>query len=182
MTHPVPPPEPPPIIQTLPPVSPAFNSLSEFPFNLLSTPDSPVSAPKSAAVLGSPLSVSYPVGLVKKTNIFKGITNTSVKPQRSNRLLSVLRSSKRRKPALGLRAGRVNTKFSAADIKSPQPQPVEFSFQAPAQTKPASPIPVEQKQPVVRPIPALIPSSPPQKPSEQSPPPSTFSIRIVEKK
>jgi hypothetical protein len=196
MTHPVPPSEPPPIIQTLQPeasrpgstgVSGSFSAGQGVNAKKLYSPILPkslasgasrFSAAKSAALLGTPISVGYPVEL-ETTNLFKGsATNASA------RLLPNQPSS----------AARVNTanEVIASETKSPNPQSVEFNFRFPAaETQPAtSPIPTEeQKQPVAQPAPAPVDPSvspiqspgtpqPQNQPFGQSPPPA--GKRIVE--
>lgn len=137
MTHPVPPPEPPPIIQTLQPEAshPDAQGVSAnklyspiLPKSLASKP-SRFSAAKSAALLGPPISIGYHVERIDSTNLFKGsATDASASPPRSIQPLS----------ASGVNTASV---VIASETRSPTQQPVvEFNFQAPVvETQPATP-------------------------------------------
>ena len=185
MTYPVLPPEPHPIVQTLPPeainlASTNAPSTSATQSGTHTLPESFAPEPSflsvatSAELLGQPISVGYPVEQVETKNSSDdttvAVTNA---PSRSIQPLSV---------------GDVSTTSSIAKLKklaaqtnieppSPQapegdstalsdvsessnPQPVEFNFQAPTvETQPApSPLPAsEQRQPFVQPAPAPVP-------------------------
>lgn len=171
MTHPVPPPEPLPIIQTLQPEAShpdaqgvSANKLySPILTKSLASKPSRFSAAKSAALLGSPISIGYHVERIDSRNIFKGsATNASALPPRSTQPLS----------ASGVNIAK---QVIASQTRSPNQQPVvEFNFQAPAvETQPATPpFPPElQLQPVSQPVPAPVaPSvSPTQSPSTPQP-------------
>lgn len=193
MTHPIPPPEPPPIVQTLPPE--AFHqSLTSEPWkfatqpvttNTISSPTLPesveskpafLSAAKSAELLGSPISVGYPVEQVETKNaaddsarVNAAFASRSIQPLRVSDVSTTSTIAKLKKFTAETTIGQIKPSSSLI-----QPAPSNETQPATSQY-PAE----EQRQPVVQPAPAPVPTQPQIQPPGQIQPPSTRE-RIIE--
>lgn len=193
MSHPVPPPEPPPIIQiqpeafhsdTLTPYASTTQSVtatqtsSASPKSFAPKPDLS-SAAKSAELLGAPISVGYPVEQVEIKNTAAVRSSRPIQPLRVSDISTTNTLAKLKKIIASENNQQTNPpsrlSSSLSDILK-SPEPVEFNFQAPVvQTQPEIPTPAEdQREPLLEPPPASIPyqlPNTPQLPNQPAPAP-----------
>ncbi len=196
MSHPVPPPEPPPIVQTLQPkvfhpdtLTPAYPSTTQsvtaspqtssaFPKSFAPEPFQP-SAATSAELLGSSISIGHHVEQVETKNSAvapsRPIQPLRVSDISTNNTLAKLKKIIASEKNKGQTLPRLSSSLN--NVLKSRAQPVEFNFQAPVvQNQPETlPTPAEdQREPLLEPPPASIPyrlPNTPQLPNQPAPAP-----------